>query len=59
MTTEEKHESIKEALRKEFDFANELRAIEIYNTSKLMGYKEQAEEMASDIEFEFNIVLNN
>jgi hypothetical protein len=53
----QKNRSIRQALRKEFDFAGKDRAIEIYYTSKEMGYKDQAEEMASDIESEFNIVL--
>jgi len=55
MEQEEKHESIQAALRFEFETANEDRAIEIYNTSKKMNYKDQAEEMASDILTEFNI----
>ena len=57
MELEEKHDSIKTALRFEFETATEQRAIEIYKTSLAMGYKEQAQEMKSDIEFEFNIIL--
>ena len=57
MNLEEKHTSIQTALRFEFETATEQRAIEIYKTSLAMGYKEQAEEMKSDIEFEFNIIL--
>tara|TARA_R110002153_G_scaffold78074_1_gene200037 strand:- start:140 stop:319 length:180 start_codon:yes stop_codon:yes gene_type:complete len=55
MELEKRNESIKEALRHEFDFAPKDRAIEIYHTAKAMGYTEQAEEMASDIIIEFNI----
>ncbi len=49
--------SIQKALRNEFESAHKDRAIEIYKTSKQLGYDEQAEEMKSDIEFEFNIKL--
>ena len=60
MELEEKHLSIKTALRFEFDSdcLSKERAVDIYNTSLAMGYKEQAEEMKSDIEFEFNIKLD-
>jgi hypothetical protein len=54
----QKNISIREALRKEFDYASKDRAIELYYTSKEMGYETQAEEMASDIETEFNVVIN-
>jgi len=54
----QKNMSIRQALRKEFDYAGKDRAIEIYYTSKEMGYEDQAYEMASDIETEFNIVIN-
>jgi len=53
----EKNMSIRQALRKEFDYASKDRAIEIYYTSKEMGYKDQAEEMANDVYVEFNIDL--
>jgi len=55
----EKNISIREALRKEFDYASKDRAIQIYYTSKEMGYEDQAYEMAQDVETEFNIVLIN
>jgi len=54
----QKNMSIREALRKEFDYAGKNRAIEIYHTSKELGYKDQAYEMAQDIETEFNVVIN-
>ena len=53
-----KNISIREALRKEFDYASKDRAIQLYYTSKALGYEDQADEMASDIETEFNIVIN-
>ncbi len=57
MDKEEKEYSIQTALRFEFETADKDRAIEIYNTSKALGYDEQAEEMKSDILIEFNIEL--
>lgn len=57
MEKEDLEYSIKTALRHEFEHAPKHRAIEIYKTSKQLGYDEQAEEMKSDIEFEFNIKL--
>ena len=57
MEKEELEYSIQTALRHEFEHAPKQRAIEIYKTSKQLGYDEQAEEMKSDIEFEFNIKL--
>jgi len=57
MEKEEIEYSIQSALRHEFEHAPRDRAIEIYKTSKQLGYDEQAEEMKSDIEFEFNIKL--
>ena len=53
----EKNISIREALRKEFDYANKDRAIELYYTSKALGYESQAYEMANDVYVEFNIDL--
>ena len=50
--------SMQQALRCEFDIAQEHRAIEIYKTSKQLGYDEQAAEMKSDIYAEFNIELD-
>ena len=49
--------SIREALRKEFDYAEKNRAIEIYYTAKALGYESQAYEMAQDVYVEFNIDL--
>ncbi|MCP4354366.1 MAG: hypothetical protein GY793_01795 [Proteobacteria bacterium] len=57
MDKEDKDYSIQTALRFEFETANKDRAIEIYNTSKVLGYDEQAEEMKQDIYIEFNIEL--
>lgn len=57
MDKEEKEYSIQTALRFEFETADKDRAIEIYKTSKALGYDEQAEEMKSDILIEFNIEL--
>ena len=58
MNKEELEYSVKQALRCEFDIAQEYRAIEIYKTSKQLGYDEEAEEMKSDIYAEFNINLD-
>lgn len=49
--------SIAKALRNEFEMADRDRAIQIYHTSYHLSYYEQAEEMKSDIEIEFNIKL--
>jgi hypothetical protein len=57
MEKEELEYSVKKSLRLEFETCDKDRAIEIYKTSKQLGYDEQAEEMKSDIEFEFNIKL--
>lgn len=57
MDKEDKDYSIQTALRFEFETADKYRAIEIYKTSKALGYDEQAEEMKSDILIEFNIEL--
>ena len=53
----QKNISIREALRKEFDYASKDRAIEIYYTSRALGYESQADEMANDVYVEFNIDL--
>ncbi len=58
MEKEDLQYSIKTALRHEFETAHKDRAIEIYKTSKQLGFDEQAQEMASDIEFEFNIKID-
>jgi len=58
MTREELEESVKKALRFEFENAKEHRAVEIYKTSIKLGFNEQAREMASDIEAEFNTKLD-
>ena len=55
----QKNMSIRQSLRKEFDYASKNRAIEIYYTAKALGYESQADEMASDVETEFSIVLIN
>ena len=49
--------SIAKALRYEFETAEKERAIQIYRTSYQMSYYDQAKEMASDIEIDFNIKL--
>lgn len=58
MEKEELEYSIERALRCEFDVSHEERMIEIYKTSKQLGFDEQAEEMRSDIEHDYNIKLN-
>jgi hypothetical protein len=50
--------SIQTALRKEFETADKDRAIQIYQTAEHLSYYDFAEEMKSDIEFEFNIKLD-
>tara|TARA_R110000796_G_scaffold155836_1_gene272398 strand:+ start:446 stop:646 length:201 start_codon:yes stop_codon:yes gene_type:complete len=50
--------SIQTALRREFETADKDRAIQIYQTAEQLSYYEQAEEMKSDIEFEFNIKID-
>ena len=57
MTKEDIKESIKKALRYEFEKAEKDRAIEIYHTSRKSGFKDQADEMQSDIEFEFEVII--
>ncbi len=58
MDKEDKDYSIQTALRFEFDAGCDItRSVEIYNTSKALGYDEQAEEMKEDIYIEFNIEL--
>ena len=49
--------SIQQSLRHEFETAHKFRAIEIYKTSLALGFDEQALEMRSDLEAEFNIKL--
>lgn len=58
MNKEELEYSVKEALRCEFDISHKYRMIQIYETSKALGYEEQAEEMKSDIYADYNINLN-
>jgi len=50
--------SVAKALRHEFETADRDRAIQIYKTSYQLSYYEQAEEMKSDIEIEFNIKID-
>jgi hypothetical protein len=50
--------SIQTALRKEFDDTHKFRAIEIYQTSKALGYDEQAEEMKNDILIDYNLKID-
>lgn len=57
MDLDNKHLSIRTALRFEFETATQDRAIEIYVTAVTMKYTELASEMASDILHEFNITL--
>lgn len=59
MELDDKHDSLKRALRFEFDccIEDKERSIEIYRTALAMKYNELASEMASDILHEFNITL--
>ena len=50
--------SIQQALRCEFDISHKERMIQIYKTSKALGYEDQAEEMRSDILSDYNLNLN-
>ena len=58
MKKEDLEYSIRQALRCEFDISNKLRMIEIYETSKAMGYDDQADEMKSDIYADYNLILD-
>ncbi len=50
MTKEDLKESIHRALRKEFDsIQDEDRLKEIYETTKALGYVDEAEEMQNDL----------
>ena len=50
--------SIIQALDCEFTLANYKRKLEIYKTSKELGYTEQSEEMREEINLEYNIKIN-
>ena len=58
MEKEELNYSIQQALRCEFDLSYKERMIQIYKTSKQLGFEEQAEEMKSDIYADYQIELN-
>lgn len=58
MEKDELNYSIQQALRCEFDISHEERMIQIYKTSKALGFEEQAEEMKEDIRHDYNIKLD-
>jgi hypothetical protein len=58
MEKEELNYSIQTALRCEFDLSYKERMIQIYKTSKQLGFEEQAFEMKQDIEHDYNLIID-